>query len=165
MYIWCLCQFARVVKGVDLRSTAGNCAWVRTPQLTCFKTKQGKLVFKASAHTVVIPATRSRCKPNANCTLAGRARKHKANILFLMTGKPCPMRQISSDSEAKRHVAQLVLTSGGRLGRAQKVFRFRESAEVRRRLPCWTCLRKEKQRKLARLCLDVLASTCALHWI
>ena len=29
-------QFARVVKGVDLRSTAGNCAWVRTPQLTGF---------------------------------------------------------------------------------------------------------------------------------
>ena len=28
------CQFARVVKGVDLRSTAGNCARVRTPQLT-----------------------------------------------------------------------------------------------------------------------------------
>ena len=28
-------QFARVAKGVDLRSTAGNCAWVRTPQLTC----------------------------------------------------------------------------------------------------------------------------------
>ena len=27
-------QFARVVKGVDLRSTAGNCARVRTPQLT-----------------------------------------------------------------------------------------------------------------------------------
>ena len=26
-------QFAREVKGVDLRSTAGNCAWVRTPQL------------------------------------------------------------------------------------------------------------------------------------
>ena len=26
-------QFARVVKGVDLRSTASNCAWVRTPQL------------------------------------------------------------------------------------------------------------------------------------
>ena len=26
------CQFARVVKGVDLRSTAGNCAWVRTPR-------------------------------------------------------------------------------------------------------------------------------------
>jgi hypothetical protein len=23
-----------VVKGVDLRSTAGNCAWARTPQLT-----------------------------------------------------------------------------------------------------------------------------------
>ena len=30
----CICQFARVVKGVDLRSTTGNCAWVRTPQLT-----------------------------------------------------------------------------------------------------------------------------------
>ena len=31
------CQFARVAKGVDLRSTAGNCAWARTPQLTrCF---------------------------------------------------------------------------------------------------------------------------------
>ena len=31
-------KFARVVKGVDLRSTAGNCAWVRTPQLAilCF---------------------------------------------------------------------------------------------------------------------------------
>ena len=27
-------QFARVVKGVDLRSTEGNFAWVRTPQLT-----------------------------------------------------------------------------------------------------------------------------------
>ena len=28
------CQFARVVKGVDLRSTTRKCAWVRTPQLT-----------------------------------------------------------------------------------------------------------------------------------
>ncbi len=27
-------QFARVVKGVDLRSTGGNSAWVRAPQLT-----------------------------------------------------------------------------------------------------------------------------------
>ena len=27
-------QFARVAKGVDLRSTEGNFAWVRTPQLT-----------------------------------------------------------------------------------------------------------------------------------
>ena len=27
-------QFARVVKGVDLRSTGGNSAWVRSPQLT-----------------------------------------------------------------------------------------------------------------------------------
>ena len=30
------CLDAWVVKGVDLRSTAGNCAWVRTPQLTIF---------------------------------------------------------------------------------------------------------------------------------
>ena len=29
-------QFAPVVKWVDLRSTGGNCAWVRTPGLTCF---------------------------------------------------------------------------------------------------------------------------------
>ena len=29
-------RFARVVKGVDLRSTGGKSAWVRTPQLTCF---------------------------------------------------------------------------------------------------------------------------------
>ena len=29
-----MCQFVRVVEGVDLRSTAGNCAWTRTPQLT-----------------------------------------------------------------------------------------------------------------------------------
>ena len=27
-------QFARVVKGVDLRSTEGNFAWAQTPQLT-----------------------------------------------------------------------------------------------------------------------------------
>ena len=27
-------QSARVIKGVDLRSTAGNCAWVQTPWLT-----------------------------------------------------------------------------------------------------------------------------------
>ena len=27
-------QFARAVKGLDLRSNAGHCAWVRTPQLT-----------------------------------------------------------------------------------------------------------------------------------
>lgn len=30
-------KFARVVKGVDLRSTAGNCAWVRTPQLAALE--------------------------------------------------------------------------------------------------------------------------------
>ncbi len=30
-------RFTRVVKGVDLRSTGGNSAWVRTPQLTSFR--------------------------------------------------------------------------------------------------------------------------------
>ena len=39
------CQFARVVKGVDLRSTAGNCAWVRTPQLTIFLCMSFSLSF------------------------------------------------------------------------------------------------------------------------
>ena len=34
-------QFARVVKGVDLRSTAGNCAWARTPQLTHMHAPRG----------------------------------------------------------------------------------------------------------------------------
>ena len=34
---WYNRQFARVVKGVDLRSTAGICAWVQTPQLTLWQ--------------------------------------------------------------------------------------------------------------------------------
>ena len=34
-------QFARVVKGVDLRSTGGNSAWVRAPQLTSFESDGG----------------------------------------------------------------------------------------------------------------------------
>ena len=40
-------QFARVVKGVDLRSTGGNSAWVRTPQLTCFAGAQQGLASEA----------------------------------------------------------------------------------------------------------------------
>ena len=40
------CQFARVVKGVDLRSTAGNCAWVRTPQLTYFSDRPCSLMVQ-----------------------------------------------------------------------------------------------------------------------
>ena len=39
-------QFARVVKGVDLRSTAGNCAWAQTPQLT-YLTEQSPAVLVA----------------------------------------------------------------------------------------------------------------------
>ena len=38
-------QFARVVKGVDLRSTAGNCAWVRTPQLSLSQTAASVALF------------------------------------------------------------------------------------------------------------------------
>jgi hypothetical protein len=34
VFFACRSQFARVVKGVDLRSTARKCAWVPTPQLT-----------------------------------------------------------------------------------------------------------------------------------
>ena len=48
-------QFARVVKGVDLRSTARKCAWVRTPQLT-------QLLFRIfwrqkQKHTSYLPGT------------------------------------------------------------------------------------------------------------
>ena len=50
-------QFARVVKGVDLRSTGGNSAWVRTPQLTYRVTArlsaQCAVGFPASAARVV----------------------------------------------------------------------------------------------------------------
>ena len=46
-------QFARVVKGVDLRSTAGNCAWVRTPQLTFFdKVQETRRVCDRVAHRI-----------------------------------------------------------------------------------------------------------------
>ena len=43
------CKFARVVKGVDLRSTAGNCAWARTPQLArnCHAQMAPRCVFTA----------------------------------------------------------------------------------------------------------------------
>ena len=41
-------QFARVVKGVDLRSTARKCAWARTPWLT-WSRKPGKCEWKCSA--------------------------------------------------------------------------------------------------------------------
>ena len=45
--IQCGSQFARVVKGVDLRSTAGNCAWARTPQLTHVHASRGGQVARA----------------------------------------------------------------------------------------------------------------------
>ena len=40
-------QFARVAKGVDLRSTGGNSAWVRAPQFT--------EVIKGEGCTCVLP--------------------------------------------------------------------------------------------------------------
>jgi hypothetical protein len=46
---WLQCQFARVVKGLDLRSNAGNCAWVRTPQLAHSLLPSGGLVFRVIA--------------------------------------------------------------------------------------------------------------------
>ena len=41
-------QFARAVEGVDLRSTAGNCAWGRVPQLTCLNGRRvGSIMIRA----------------------------------------------------------------------------------------------------------------------
>ena len=40
------CQFARVIKGVDPISSAGNCAWVRTPQLIYFLLSENECVEK-----------------------------------------------------------------------------------------------------------------------
>ena len=39
-------QFARVAKGVDLRSTAGNCAWAQAPQLTLCALHSGPVVWR-----------------------------------------------------------------------------------------------------------------------
>ena len=39
-------QFARVAKGVDLTSTAGNCAWARAPQLTLCALHSGPVVWR-----------------------------------------------------------------------------------------------------------------------
>ena len=52
-------QFARVVKGVDLRATAGNCARVRTPQLTsllAFEHAQNLLVVGVPAGSFAVPS-------------------------------------------------------------------------------------------------------------
>ena len=52
-------KFARVVKGVDLRSTAGHCARVRTPQLTsllAFEHAQNLLVAGVPAGSFAVPS-------------------------------------------------------------------------------------------------------------
>ena len=66
------CLFARVVKGVGLRSTGGNSAWVRNPQQTCrawwavrcgparclghFRGRAGKIAAKSAAQVSVCPS-------------------------------------------------------------------------------------------------------------
>ena len=61
-------QFARVVGRMALRSTGGNCAWARTPQLTCFgdgvkeKSLSGNdIAKKALAIMAVWPSVLRRC--------------------------------------------------------------------------------------------------------
>ena len=56
-------QFARVVKGVDLRSTAGNCAWVRTPQLTnvfCTNNRRMTALRETNLHCEIALGRKSR---------------------------------------------------------------------------------------------------------
>ena len=50
------CQFARVVKGLDLRSNAGNCAWVRTPQLAHLLLPSRDLLFPCGLRDMPAPA-------------------------------------------------------------------------------------------------------------
>ena len=57
-------QFARVVKGVDLRSTAGNCAWARSPQLTCNKEADFDVNTYATSCNMAISTWNFRARPN-----------------------------------------------------------------------------------------------------
>ena len=50
------CQFARVVEGLDLRSNASNCAWVRTPQLAHSLLPSGGLDFPPGCRDMRGPA-------------------------------------------------------------------------------------------------------------
>ena len=59
-----MCQFARVVKGVDLRSTAGNCAWARTPQLTA-DTAAGLSCHASACRPCLPPLPWATCWPQA----------------------------------------------------------------------------------------------------
>ena len=61
------CKFARVVKGVDLRSTAGNCAWARAPQLTANAPMMARVaLLPPPAYPV--------------CTARGRWMSHRSSV-------------------------------------------------------------------------------------
>ena len=65
-------QFARVVKGVDLRSTAGNCAWVRTPQLTFRSPLKGNGRSTNAREAASCSISVSRLVQNGHCDTTGR---------------------------------------------------------------------------------------------
>ena len=72
----CACHFARVVKGVDSRSTAGNCAWARTPQLTYHSTVDvGSWLGAASPVPICqsMPAPQSLLEHGVTCRAASRS--------------------------------------------------------------------------------------------
>ena len=50
------CQFARVVTRLDLRSNAGSCAWVRTPQLAQLLLPTSGLLFPSGWRGMPGPA-------------------------------------------------------------------------------------------------------------
>ena len=78
-----LCQFARVVKGVDLRSTAGNCAWARTPQLTNAK-------------------QRSTCCGQAAAEYVARSVRGKGEALYISSER----KDAAALRRAKAHIKQ-----------------------------------------------------------
>ena len=83
-----VCQFARVVKGVDLRSTAGDCARVRTPQLTSlitFEHAQNLIVAGVPAGSLVVPSlfTNEIVFSVLTNTFLGGMPKAKASLLWL----------------------------------------------------------------------------------
>ena len=74
------CQFARVVKGVDLRSTAAHCAWVRTPQLT---------LVHADARSGGWCSARAQRQTGASGGLGGRHRARVRNVGFWAEWAAC----------------------------------------------------------------------------
>ena len=70
------CQFARVAKGVDLRSTGGNSAWVRAPQMTCPEGKGGDMCvcshYPLQASTLRCAETVGSVSYERRCARAGQ---------------------------------------------------------------------------------------------